>query len=175
MYLNQVSQQAHAQQQQQLDPYAVAQLQQQQQQVLQAQQAALYSNNSSSNLDALDIPQQSQMGHQQSASISGMNGFQNGTSGAPTVNGLLAPARGQHSRAVSLPVFAQQVNGQFQENGNSNGNGERRGHQYQSSFSGGNSNGNGVFGNGYGLAIQDGMGMNMNGLNGWAEEEVVGN
>ena len=97
------------------------------------------------------------------------------TSGAPTVNGLLAPARGQHSRAVSLPVFAQQVNGQFQENGNSNGNAERRGHQYQSSFSGGNSNGNGVFGNGYGLAIQDGMGMNMNGLNGWAEEEVVGN
>ena len=44
----------------------------------------------------------------------------------------------------------------------------------ESSFSGA-SNGNGVFGNGYGLAIQDGMGMNMNGLNGWAEEEVVGN
>jgi RNA recognition motif-containing protein len=177
LYLNQVSQQAHAQQQQQLDPYAVAQLQQQQQQVLQAQQAALYGNNSSSNIDALDIPQQSQISHQQSASISGMNGFQSGnsSSGAPTVNGLLAPARGQHNRAVSLPVFAQQVNGQFQENGNTNGNGERRGHQYQSSFSGGNSNGNGVFGNGYGLAIQDGMGMNINGLNGWAEEEVVGN
>ncbi len=178
MYLNQVSQQAQAQQQQQLDPYAVAQLQQQQQQVLQAQQAALYGNNSSSSLDALDIPQQSQLGHQQSASISGINGFQNNTSGAPTVNGLLAPARGQHNRAVSLPVFAQQVNGQFQqENGSANGE-QRRGHQYQSSFSGGmgngNSNVNGVFGNGYGLAIQDG-GMGMNGLNGWAEEEVVGN
>jgi len=97
---------------------------------------------------------------------------------------LLAP-RSQHNRAVSLPVFAQQVNGVFQEqNGqNGNSNGERRGHHYQSSFSGmsngnGNAayiNGNGnAFGNGYGLAIQDG-GINMNGLNGWAEEEVVGN
>jgi hypothetical protein len=122
------------------------------------------------------------MGHQQSASISGINGFQNGNNGGAQINnGLLAPARSQHNRAVSLPVFAQQVNGQFQDNGmNGNGNGnvndgQRRGHQYQSSFSGGLGNGNGnAFGNGYGLAIQDG-GMNMNGLNGWAEEEVVGN
>ncbi|KAH8653125.1 putative RNA-binding protein MRN1 [Tricladium varicosporioides] len=180
MYLNQVSQQAQQQQQQQLDPFSVAQLQQQQQQVLAAQQAALYgSSGSPSSIDALDIPQQSQgMGHQQSASISGMNGFQNGTSGAPTIGGLLAPARSQHNRAVSLPVFAQQVNGQFQENGNNGGNAEqqRRGHQYQASFSGGMGNGNtnGGFNDGYGLAIQQG-GMNMNGLNGWAEEEVVGN
>ncbi|KUJ19531.1 uncharacterized protein LY89DRAFT_731926 [Mollisia scopiformis] len=179
MYLNQVSQQAQAQQQQQLDPYAVAQLQQQQQQVLHAQQAALYNN--SPNIDALDIPQTNQgMGHQQSASISGINGFQNSSSGAPTIGGLLAPsnARGQHNRAVSLPVFAQQINGQFQDqNGvNSNGEQQRRGHQYQSSFSGGlgNGNSNGPFGNAYGLAIQEGS-MNMNGLNGWAEEEVVGN
>ena len=78
------------------------------------------------------------------------------------------PARSQHNRAVSLPVFAQQ------ENGNQNGvQQQRRGHQYQSSFSGlGNGNG---FSNGYGLAIQDNSGMNMNGLNGWAEEEIVGN
>ncbi|KAK0099531.1 hypothetical protein ONS96_008366 [Cadophora gregata f. sp. sojae] len=163
MYLNQVSQQAHQQQQQQLDPYSVAQLQQQQQQVLIAQQNALYGN-ASQNLDALDIPNSQGMGHQQSASI---NGFQNGQSAAPTMNGLLAPARSQHNRAVSLPVFAQQ------ENGNQNEDQQRRGHQYQSSFSGlGNGNG---FSNGYGLAIQDNSGMSLNGLNGWAEEEIVGN
>jgi len=170
MYLNQVSQQAQQQQQQQqqLDPFAVAQLQQQQQQVLAAQQAALYGTSTSpSNIDALDIPQQSQMGHQQSASISNINGFQSGTSGAPMVNGLLAPARSQHNRAVSLPVFAQQ-----QENGAFQGQAQqvaesRRGHQYQGSFSGAGTLGNG---NGYGLAIQD-QGMN-HGLNGWTEEEV---
>jgi RNA recognition motif-containing protein len=167
MYLNQVSQQAQAQQQQNLDPFSVAQLQQQQQQVLAAQQAALYgSSTSPSNLDALDIPQQNQLGHQQSASINNMNAFQSSTSGAPMVNGLLAPARSQHNRAVSLPVFAQQEQqaGALQAE-------QRRGHQYQNSFSGGMGNGS-AFGNGYGLAIQDG-GMN-HGLNGWAEEEVAG-
>jgi RNA recognition motif-containing protein len=159
MYLNHVSQQ-QTQQQQQFDPYSVAQLQQQQHQVLAAQQAALYNGSGSSNIDALDVPQQNQgTGHQQSASIS----FQNGNE-AQAVNGLLAPARSQHNRAVSLPAFAPQLNG-YQENGN----GERKGHQYQNSFSGGMGNGNA-----YGLAIQDG-GMNggMNGLNGWAEEEIV--
>lgn len=169
MYLNQVSQQAQQQQQQNLDPFSVAQLQQQQQQVLAAQQAALYGTSTSpSSIDAHDLPQQQgQMGHQQSASISGMNGFQAPTSsGAPTMNGLLAPARGQHNRAASLPVFAQpQQNGAFQEGSNGSANAEsRRGHQYQSSFSGGMGNG---FGNGYGEMS--------NGLNGWAEEEIVGN
>jgi RNA recognition motif-containing protein len=166
MYLNQVSQQAHVQQQQQqLDPYSVAQLQQQQQQVLAAQQAALYGNGSSSNIDALDIPQQNQggMGHQQSASISGFQN--NNVLESQTTNGFLAPARSQHNRAVSLPVFAQQING-FQEGANG-GDQQRRGHQYQNSFSGGIGNGNS-----YGLAINDG---GMNGLNGWAEEEIVGN
>ncbi|PQE28617.1 hypothetical protein CJF30_00010944 [Rutstroemia sp. NJR-2017a BBW] len=161
MYLNQVSQQAQQQQQQNLDPYSVAVLQQQQQQVLAAQQAALYGNGNG-NLDALDIQQPQQGGHSSSASISNTNGFQ--SSGAPTMNGLLAPARGQHSRAVSLPSFAQQDQ--------QNGNGEsqpRRGHHYQASFSGGL--GNGGFNSGYGLAIQDAG----HGLNGWAEEEVVGN
>ena len=167
MYLNQVSQQAHAQQQQQLDPYSLAQLQQQQQQVLAAQQAALYGNGNPTNVDALDIPQQSQggMGHQQSASISG---FQNNGNETQTMNGLLAPARSQHNRAVSLPVFVQQINGAPESQ---NGEQQRRGHQYQNSFSGGMGNGNA-----YGLAINDGgMGGGMNGLNGWAEEEVAGN
>jgi RNA recognition motif-containing protein len=185
MYLNQVSQQAQAQQQQQqLDPYSVAQLQQQQQAVLAQQQAALYGNNSNS-LDALDIPQQPQLGHQQSASISGMNGFQTQNSQAQTMNGLLAPAR-SHNRAVSLPVFAQGVNVFQQEGGNTQGGeqgGQRgRGHQYQASFSGQLGNGIGGFNaGGYaGYAGGEGMGgMNGNGhghgLNGWAEEEVVGN
>jgi len=171
MYLNQVSQQAQQQQQQQMDPYSVAALQQQQQQVLAAQQAALYGNGSSSSLDALDIPQQALGHHGQSASISNSNGFQssNGsTSGAPTIGGLLAPARGQHNRAVSLPVFAQQDGSEQGQNGNQQ---RGRGHQYQNSFSGGLGNGGFV---GYGLAIQDG-GHNGHGLNGWAEEEVVGN
>ncbi|KAI9047916.1 hypothetical protein LZ554_007718 [Drepanopeziza brunnea f. sp. 'monogermtubi'] len=163
MYLNQVSQQVQQQaQNQQLDPYSVAQLQQQQQQVLQAQQAALYGNGSQ-NLDALDIQQN--MNQPQSA---GINGFQNGTSNAPITNALLAPARSQHNRAASLPAFAQQ----FQENGQPNASEQQRrgGHQYQSSFSG---LGNGNFNNAYGLAIQENSGMN--GLNGWVEEEIVGN
>lgn len=178
MYLNQVSQQAHAQQQQQLqqqqqsgqplDPYSVAQLQQQQQQVLAAQQAALYGTSSSPSNDQLDMPQQqSQNGHQQSASVSAFQQQQqqqNGTSGAQLVNGLLAPAR-QHNRAVSLPVFAQQL----QENGGPQNNEQaRRGHQYQNSFSGGMGGGFG----GYGLGVE---GVNGMGLNGWAEEEIVGN
>ncbi|CAG8960048.1 hypothetical protein HYFRA_00013236 [Hymenoscyphus fraxineus] len=167
MYLNQVSQQAQLQQQQNLDPFSVAQLQQQQQQVLAAQQAALYGTSSSPvSIGDHDLPQQqSQGGHQQSASISGLNGFQApSNSGSTTMNGLLAPGRSQHSRAASLPVFGQpQQNGSaFQEPTSATA--ERRGHQYQSSFSSGIGNG---FGNGFGE-------MN-NGLNGWAEEEIVGN
>jgi RNA recognition motif-containing protein len=184
MYLNQVSQQAHAQQQQrqQLDPYAVAQLQQQQEQVLAAQQAALYGNGPSANVDALDISHHSQStGHQQSASISDMNAFQNGTSGAQTIGGLLAPAR-SHNRAVSLPAFAPQPNGFLDQSGNGGNIDEQRGrgHQYQSSFSGVvNMSSGAQYGtgppNGYSLAVPDsGMG-NRNGLNGWAEEEVISN
>jgi len=161
MYLNHVSQQqSQGQGQQNIDPYSLAQLQQQNQQHVSMQDAAVRNYNSS-NIDALDIPQQSQMGHQQSASISNTNGFQNGNS-APS---LLAPPR-SHNRAVSLPAF----NGGFpQENGN--GNEQRgRGHQYQNSFSGGLGNGNSFNNNSYGLPMNDG---GMNGLNGWAEEEVV--
>jgi RNA recognition motif-containing protein len=161
MYLNQVSQQQQAQAQQNMDPYSVAQLQQQQQQVLAAQQAALYGNSSPELDQNMGNQQSSGMGHQQSASISG---FQNGTSNATGQQlNLLAPPR-QHNRAVSLPVFAPMANGE--QNGDQNGqNGQRRGHQYQNSFSGGM--GNGLYG------IENGMGGL--GLNGWAEEEVVGN
>lgn len=187
MYLNQVSQQAqaaHQQQRQQLDPYAVAQLQQQQEQVLAAQQAALYGNGTTPNMDGLDVPTNSQPGHQQSASISDINGFQNGTSGAQTIGGLLAPAR-SHNRAVSLPAFGPQANGFQEQNGIAGNSDEQRarGHQYQSSFSGGLSGGNAPQqyavsngpSNGYTLAVPDAGMSNRNGLNGWAEEEVATN
>ncbi|KAH9900640.1 hypothetical protein F4778DRAFT_153099 [Xylariomycetidae sp. FL2044] len=154
LYLNQVSQQAHHQQHQQ-------------HQILASQQAALFGTAASSpNELSLDTPQSAHIpGHGQSASIS--NGYAtNGVaSAAPTtIGGLLAPGnpRGQHNRAVSLPVFAPGF-----ENGGTNspvsavggaGDGERRGHQYQSSYGG--------MGTGFGLAIQGG-------LNGWVEEEVA--
>jgi RNA recognition motif-containing protein len=178
MYLNQMSQQIQAQQQQpqhlQQDPYSIA-FQQQRQHVLNAQ--SQYGNGSDDN-QSVHSNQHSvngtSHGHQQSASIS--NGYIGtpSSSGATTVGGLLAPsnARSQHARAASLPFFAQ-------ENGNGNGNSLSvgnggRGHQYQNSFSGLISGMNGLglggnFGNGYGLAIQETNG----GLNGWAEEEAM--
>ncbi|KAI5863081.1 hypothetical protein GGS23DRAFT_52041 [Durotheca rogersii] len=151
MYLSQVSHQAQ-------------QHQHQQHQLLASQQAALFGTAASSpNELSLDVSQPPSGGaaHGQSASIS--NGYANGTSGATTIGGLLAPGnqRGQHNRAVSLPVFAPG----FENGGNSPvsamggpGEGERRGHQYQASFGG--------MGSGLGLAIQGG-------LNGWVEEEVA--
>ncbi|KAK3180822.1 hypothetical protein K4F52_007913 [Lecanicillium sp. MT-2017a] len=155
MYLSQLSHQAQQQHQHQ-------------HQQISAQQSALFGTAQQSAGDLnLDAPQQGQLGsHGQSASIS--NGYpSNGgaTSGPTTIGGLLAPAnaRGQHSRAVSLPAFGPG----FENGGNSpnsvpgsNGSeGERRGHQYQASFGG-------MGGSGFGLAIQGG-------LNGWAEEEVA--
>ncbi|KAF7534508.1 hypothetical protein G7054_g6173 [Neopestalotiopsis clavispora] len=149
MYLSQVSQQAQQQQHQQHN-------------ILSSQQAALFGTAASSpNELSLDIPQQSHMGHGQSASISNGYAGSNGTPTATTIGGLLAPGpRGSHNRAVSLPVF----NPGFDNGGNSpvsaigHPEGERRGHQYQSSFGG--------MGSGFGLAIQGG-------LNGWVEEEVA--
>lgn len=144
LYLSQVSQQAQHQQHQQ-------------HQALAAQQAVLFGTASSSpNELGLQIPEGPVSGHGQSASIS--NGYpnQNSSSGPMTIGGLLAPSRGQHSRAVSLPAFAPG----FENGGNSPASaqagedGGRRGHQYQASFGG------------YGLAIQSG-------LNGWVEEEVA--
>lgn len=155
MYLNHLSSQAQQQQSQQ-------------QHVLAAQQAALFGTaQSSPNEVSIEVPQQGgASGHQQSASVS--NGYGAGAAtatGATTIGGLLAPgnARGQHNRAVSLPVLAPDFpNGGGTPNsvaGTNGGNdGERRGHQYQASFGG--------MGSGFGLAIQGG-------LNGWVEEEVA--
>ncbi|KAL1893151.1 hypothetical protein Sste5346_006583 [Sporothrix stenoceras] len=161
MYLSHVSQQA-------------AQQQQQQHQVLVAQQAALFGTAASPSSElTLEVPQGPILsGHQQSASMS--NGYANGAgagggaqtaNGTTTIGGLLAPGnpRGQHNRAVSLPVLAPGFeNGGTSPNsvpgGNGGQEGERRGHQYQASFGG--------MGAGFGLAIQSG-------LNGWVEEEVA--
>lgn len=151
-YLSQVSQQAQHQHQHQ-------------QQQMNAQQSAFFGTaQSSPNELTIEVPQQGSM-HGQSASIS--NGYpSSGPSPGPTtIGGLLAPsnARGQHNRAVSLPVLAPG----FENGGNSsnsvpgsNGNEtERRGHHYQASYGG-------MGGAGFGLAIQGG-------LNGWVEEEVA--
>ncbi|PNY24709.1 Negative regulator of differentiation 1 [Tolypocladium capitatum] len=152
MYLNQLSQQVH--------PQHLQQGQGQHQHPWAMQQNILFNTAQSSPNDlSLEVPQQGQIGgHGQSASIS--NGFAANpptSGGANTIGGLLAPGpRGQHSRAVSLPVLAPG----FENGGTSPGsNGERRGHQYQSSFSG-------MGAAGFGLAIQGG-------LNGWVEEEVA--
>ncbi|KAI1399590.1 hypothetical protein F4819DRAFT_497921 [Hypoxylon fuscum] len=151
VYLNHVSQQAQQQQHQQ-------------HQILASQQAALFGTAASSpNELSLDVSQSgTSSSHGQSASIS--NGYANSsTSGSTTIGGLLAPgnSRGQHNRAVSLPVFAPG----FENGGNSPVSavggpteGERRGHTYQASYGG--------MGSGLGLAIQGG-------LNGWVEEEVA--
>ncbi|KAI6247052.1 Negative regulator of differentiation 1 [Erysiphe necator] len=167
MYLDQVNQHhSHQQQQQQLDHLQLAQ----QQQAFMNQHNALYGNPITPNSsDGLEISQQSFLsGHHQPTSISSMNGFQNGVS---TMNGLLAPNRSQHSRAASLPVFAPQLNGNFQENGLNGGTSiqvERRGHQFQNSFSGGFGNSSLVHGN-YGLATQD---TGISALSGWVEEDA---
>ncbi|EGY14874.1 hypothetical protein VD0004_g4833 [Verticillium dahliae] len=149
MYLSQVSHQAQHQQHQQHNQ-------------LVAQQAALFGTAQSSPNDVTleGPPQGPSSGHQQSASIS--NGYPGNvtSSGATTIGGLLAPNnRGQHSRAVSLPVLAPGFeNGAPTPNSIPGNEGERRGHQYQASYGG--------MGAGYGLGLQGG-------LNGWVEEEVA--
>lgn len=149
LYLSQVSHQAQQQQHQQ-------------QQALAAQQAVLFGTASSSPSElSLQIPDGSVSGHGQSASISNGYGAQNSASGTTTIGGLLAPARSQHNRAVSLPAFGPGFenggNSPSSMHGSAGDDGARRGHQYQASFGG--------MGSGYGLAIQGG-------LNGWVEEEV---
>ncbi|KAL9595466.1 MAG: hypothetical protein Q9219_006426 [cf. Caloplaca sp. 3 TL-2023] len=148
MFLNQVSAQQFQQEQdtQSIDPFSVAQLQQQQQQVLASQQSTLYGNEALSNsvLDSFQQPQQQQM-----------NGL---STGSATIGGLLAPvnARGQHSRAVSLPGYSDLLgNGQAQQQQPNPSQSHR--HQ-QSSFSA--------------LSGIGGFGNVAWGLNGWAEEEV---
>jgi RNA recognition motif-containing protein len=155
LYLSHVSHQAQQQAQQQ-------------QQAIISQQAALFGTASSSPHElTIEVPQGPIIGHQQSASIS--NGYAAQLTPASatttTIGGLLAPGnpRGQHNRAVSLPVFGPG----FDNNGSSPNSSvglmpnesERRGHQYQNSF-------NGMTNGGFGLAIQGS-------LNGWMEEEVA--
>lgn len=151
LYLNQVSQQAQ-------------QHQHQHQQHLMAQQGNLFGAAQPLTHElSLEVPQQGIGTHGQSVSIS--NGYPADavSSVAPTIGGLLAPGpRGQHSRAVSLPVLAPG----FENSGNSPNSvpgsnaseGERRGHQCQSSYGG--------IGAGFGLAIQGGLSQ-------WVEEEVA--
>ena len=146
MYLSQVSHQAQQQQHHQ-------------QQQIAAQQNALFgtAQPSPSDLDLAMSQQVPVSGHGQSASISNGYPANSAAPGSTTIGGLLAPGRGQHSRAVSLPVLAPG----FENGGNSNGmpaENERRGHHYQASYGG--------MGSGFGLAIQGG-------LNGWVEEEVA--
>ncbi|PHH62549.1 hypothetical protein CDD81_6935 [Ophiocordyceps australis] len=158
VYLNQLTQQVHQQHHQQ-SGHAQHPLVMQQGMLLNTAQ-------SSPNELSLDVSQQGHLGsHGQSASIS--NGYaaaNAATSGATTIGGLLAPGpRGQHSRAVSLPVLAPGFeNGGTSPSsvpGSNGSDGERRGHHYQASYGGmGAAN--------YGLAIHGG-------LNGWVEEEVA--
>ncbi|KAL8841475.1 MAG: hypothetical protein Q9170_000938 [Blastenia crenularia] len=147
MFLNQVSAQQVQQEQdnQSYDPFCVAQLQQQQQQMLANQQSTMYGNDplGGSILDVSQQPQQQQM-----------NGF---STGPTTIGGLLAPAnaRGQHSRAVSLPGYSDLLgNGQTQQQHQIT---QSHRHQ-QSSFSA--------------LSGIGGFGNVAWGLNGWAEEEI---
>ena len=168
MFLNQVSvQQAQQEQDVQADPFSVATLQQQQQQqqVLANQQAALYGTSAGEILgnSMLDILPQ---GHGNSYS-QGMNGM---PTTANTIGGLLAPARSsQHARAVSLPVFSQEIFG----DGNGQGGHQQQPQQQslhglqqpshrhqQSSFSG--------------MSGFGGFGNPAWGLTGWAEEEAAG-
>ena len=151
MFLNQVSAQQIQQEQdsQTFDPFSVAQLQQQRQQVLASQQSSLFGTDPLSN-SVLDTPQNPQQQPMHSLSTA-----------STTIGGLLAPAnaRGQHSRAVSLPGYADLFgNGQAQQQPQNTAQSHR--HQ-QSSFS----------------ALSSGLGGFGNpawGLNGWAEEEIPG-
>ncbi|KAF1812451.1 hypothetical protein P152DRAFT_339150 [Eremomyces bilateralis CBS 781.70] len=123
-------------------------------------------------------PIQSSMAMSPQPYING-NGTANGASGATTVNGLLAPtnsgagARGQHARAVSLPVFTQ-GNGQHPaatQQGPMMAGSQAGMMPMGNPFSGMTNGGYG--GNHYGLAIQ-GDSNGAGNLPGWAEEEIGG-
>ncbi len=163
MYLNQYSLeqgQDMQQQQQGADAFSVASLQQQQQQVLANQQATIYGNSNSEIYinGMLDMSQQQGSGHSSSLS-QGINGFPNAVTSS-TVGGLLAPARNQHARAVSLPMFGPEAstNGANPQQQQQNQMQPPQSHrQQQASMSG--------FGAG-------GFGGANWGLNGWAEESA---
>ncbi|KAI9892297.1 MAG: hypothetical protein M1814_001496 [Vezdaea aestivalis] len=185
MYLSQVGTnptqpsqpQPQHQHQQMSDPYSVAALQQQQNQVLAVQQAALYG----------DLPN---TGIEQQTNGSNMNGYGH-VSAASTIGGMLAPnnaRNAQHSRAVSLPVFAQANGNQPNGSGPHHGGSHHQQQLSQSGITGGSSGsmngGFGGFGGGglgfgqsqhngvYGLAIQSELGNSGGHLHGWAEEEI---
>ena len=152
MYLNQLSIQQQPQPGPQfretLDGSAFSGEQQQYQQIIAAQHAALHGGIGGDLIGGAALeatPQQSR----------GMSGVSSGTS---TIGGLLAPsnafARGQHARAISLPLFSQEP-------------GPIMGAPHQQ-LGGPSSNFGGFGGTGFGLAIQG-----SSGLAGWAEEEVV--
>ena len=174
MYLNQISVQQAQQDQmdsRQADPFSVAALQQQQQQVLAAQQAAIYGSPSAELLQGsvLEVPS-----HQHTNSYS--QGI-NGTSPAAAQSlGLLAPSnlRGQHARAVSMPIFTQEPfgNGPGQQSKLQQSNHQVPSHRHQqSSFSGLNSAFGAIGGGFAGLNLQP---ADNRGLSGWAEEEIPG-
>jgi RNA recognition motif-containing protein len=146
MYLNQltIQQQPHALQQQLRDNIDGSS--QEQQQILAAQNAVLHG----------DVAAEALVG-------SAFDPTSQQLATTATIGGLLAPAnanlnlaRGQHARAISLPVFTQEA-------------GPNTGSSNQQQQRAGSSNINGYSaGNGYGLAFP----VN-SGLSGWAEEEVV--
>ncbi|ETN39709.1 uncharacterized protein HMPREF1541_05935 [Cyphellophora europaea CBS 101466] len=176
MYLNQMSQQAQAEQDMHEDNMTFATLQQQQNQALATQQATLYGDmpNGHSGLEPNPAPihharHQSTM----SGAFGNNSGLSNGSS--TTVGGLLAPtntglgaSRSAHSRAVSLPAFSQEPFGpSSHQSSSSRGFG---GHAPQGSFSGFGS----AFGTGFGTSGYNGLGLSNDrgGLSGWAEEEI---
>lgn len=173
MFLNQVSQQAQAEQDMRDDTLTFATLQQQQNQALATQQAALYGEmpNGHSGLDTSQpthIPRQSSIG-----GYGHNSGFTNGAS--TRIDGLLAPtntglgaSRSAHSRAVSLPAFSQDIFPSSIQPPSTRGFG---GHAPQGSFSGFGS----AFGTGFGTSGFNGLGLTSDtrgGLSGWAEEEI---
>ncbi|EEH49302.1 uncharacterized protein PADG_05381 [Paracoccidioides brasiliensis Pb18] len=168
LYLNQISQQQSQEHENRLnDHLALATLQHQQQQALAHQQATLYNNASGSN----DLPNGHHTVHQSKGSITTHGGLLNVSNGAPsTSNGnTLSVPRAQHSRAVSLPSFTQEVFGVGQ--GSGSGQQPQRGgmghHHPQGSFSGFVSGLGGLSHSGFGLVI-----ANEGSLPGWAEEEI---
>ncbi|HEY9422044.1 MAG TPA: hypothetical protein VIW92_11570, partial [Thermoanaerobaculia bacterium] len=155
MYLNQLSAQQQSQPLQQLrDSLDASSLEQQQhQQILAAQQVALHGALAGDSMGsaALDATVRQLDGRGAPGAMS---------SGAATIGGLLVPsnadlnvARGQHARAISLPMFASETGPTSAMVDPPRGVTSTLG---------------GFSGNGYGLAIQG-----SSGLTGWAEEEVV--
>ncbi|KAH3585764.1 hypothetical protein KXW50_009280 [Aspergillus fumigatus] len=165
MYLNQMSAQQQAQDQENRlnDPMALAALQSQSQP--QAQQQSYYNAASSSELTngSIEAPM-----HQRKPS-SGYLNVTNGSSGpshhATASTSSLSVPRAQHSRTVSLPSFSQEPFGPVSSQPGHGRSGVA--HQPQASFSSFSSALGGLNHAGFGLAIQ-----NESSLPGWAEEEI---